>query len=247
MITLKKAVEEGDAWAAALIGSIYSIGGDGIERNIDNAIKWTNKAAEMGYLASDAFFAEVYRLGLGVPQDINKAYQLLHGVENLVLDDDDFVANVACMYYTYGIGTPQDLQKATQIAQRIKDDNYRQRALKTIADETEASKGIPAVTLISEVGKNQMRFDKKYKGKQIATVGFVGNIDEKNGGYVLALFGEEGLVNPFHYIECRFSASQEDRLLELDKGDRVLIKGTYKGKEAFHVGALVLHNCTVGN
>ena len=247
MITLKKAVEEGDAWAAALIGGIYSTGGDGIEPNIKNAIKWANKATEMGYPASDAFFAELYLLGLDVPKDINKAYQLIHGVENLVLDDDDFVPNVAYRFYAYGIGTPRDFQRATLIAQRIKDDNYRQEALKAIKDEEEASKGIPAGVLITEIGKNQMRFDKKYKGKQITTVGFAGNIEEKNSGYVLSLFGEQGLVNPFHYIECRFSVTEEDKLLELDKGDRVLIKGTYKGKETFQVGAMVLHSCTVGN
>ena len=189
MVTLKKAVEEGDAWAAALIGGIYSTGGDGIEPNIDNAIKWTNKAKEMGYPASDAFFAELYRFGVAVPQDLSKAYQLIHGVEHLVLEDDDFVPNVASLYYTYGIGTPQDLQKASQIAQRINDANYRQRALKAIADEIEVNKGIPAGTLITEVGKNQMRFDKRYKGKQITTVGFVGSIDEKSGGYAISLFG----------------------------------------------------------
>lgn len=245
MITLKKAVEEDDAWAAALIGSIYSTGGDGIEPNLDNAIKWYNKATEMGYPASDAFFAELYVSGIGVPQDVNKAYKLIHGIENINLDDDDLIFNVAYWFYMKGVGTPQNLQKATQIAQRIKDDNYRQKALREISDEAEANNGIPAVNLITEVSKNQMRFDKKYKGKQIATVGFVGKIDEKNGGYVLSLFGEQGLVNPFHYIECRFSISQEDKLLELNKGDRVLIRGTYKGKEAFQVGALVLHNCTV--
>ena len=246
MITLKKAVEEGDAWAAALIGGMYTIGGDGIKPDIDNAIKWANKATEMGYPASDASFAERYRLGLGVPQDLNKAYQLIHGIEHLVLEDDDIVPNVACLYYTYGIGTPQDLQKAAQIAQRIKDDNYRQKALKAIADEIEASKGIPAGTLITEVGKNQMRFDKKYKGKQIIVTGFVGNIDEKNGGYVLSLFGEQGLaVNPFHYIECRFPVTQESKLLELNQGDTPRIKGTYRGKENFQIGALVLSNCTV--
>lgn len=247
MVTLKKAVEDGDAWAAALIGSIYSGGGDGIESDMNNAVKWYNKAKEMGYPASDAFFARMYVVGDVIPQDINKAYQLIHGIENLDLEDDDIIPNLAYWFYMIGVGTPQDLQKATQIAQRIKDANYRQKALKAIADEVEANKGIPAGTLITEVGKNQMRFDKRYKGKQITTVGFVGSIDEKNGGYVISLFGEQGIVNPFHYIECRFPVTQEDKLLELDKGDRVLIKGTYRGKEAFQVGAIVLHNCIVGN
>lgn len=63
-------------------------------------------------------------------------------------------------------------------------------ALKAIADEVEVSKGIPVDILIVEVGKSKMRFDKKYKGKQITAVGLVGSIDEKNGGYIISLFGK---------------------------------------------------------
>lgn len=43
MITLKKAVADGDAWAAAMIGSIYADGGDGIEPDIKNAINGITK------------------------------------------------------------------------------------------------------------------------------------------------------------------------------------------------------------
>ena len=92
-----------------------------------------------------------------------------------------------------------------------------------------------------------MRFDKKYKGRQITTSGFIDEIEEKKGGYTLSLFGEQGFVNPFNHIECRFKASEEDKLLDLNKGDSVRIKGTYKGKEAFQIGALVLHNCIIAD
>ena len=242
MITLKKAVEEGDAWAAAIIGNIYANGGDGIERSIKNAVKWYNKATEMGYPASDVFFAQRYLYGDGVPKDVKKAYQLIHGIENLDLEDSDIIPCVAYTFYMNGIGTPKDMQKARIIASRIKDEKTRQAVLKEI---DEATNGIPAIDLLSEIGKNQMRFDKKYKGKQITTAGFVGKIEERKGGYTLSLFGETGIVNPFSYIECRFKASEESKLLELNKGDTVRIKGMYKGKENFQIGALVLHNCTV--
>ncbi len=92
-----------------------------------------------------------------------------------------------------------------------------------------------------------MRFDKKYKGRQITTSGFVGKIEEDEGRYTLSLFGENGLVNPFNHIECRFKASEEDKLFDLNKGDSVRIKGTYKGNESFQIGALVLHNCTIAD
>lgn len=242
MITLKKAVEEGDAWAAAIIGSIYANGGNGIERSTSNAVKWYNKATEMGYPASDAFFAQRYLFGDGVKKDIKKAYQLIHGIENLDVEDSDIIPAVAYKFYLEGIGTPKDIQKARLIANRIKDEKFRQSILKKI-DET--VNGIPAKELLSEIGKNEMRFDKKYKGKQITTSGFVGKIEEKKGGYTLSLFGENGLVNPFNHIECRFKASEEDKLVDLDKGDSIRVKGTYKGKEAFQIGALVLHNCTI--
>lgn len=244
MITLKKAVEEGDAWAAAMIGDIYANGGNGIERDINNAVKWYNKATEMGYPASDAFFAQRYLFGDGVKKDIKKAYQLIHGIENLDVEDSDVIPAVAYKFYLEGIGTLKDIQKARLIASRIKDEEARQSILKKI---DESVNGIPARELLSEVGNNQMRFDKKYKGKQITTSGFIDEIEEKKGGYTLSLFGEQGFVNPFNHIECRFKASEEDKLLDLNKGDSVRIKGTYKGKEAFQIGALVLHNCTIAD
>ena len=122
MITLKKAVEEGDAWAAALIGSIYANGGDGIERSTKNAVKWYNKATEMGYPASDAFFAMRYYYGDGVPKNNKKAYQLIHGIEHLELEDDDIIPNIASLFYMRGIGTPKDMEKARLIANRIRND-----------------------------------------------------------------------------------------------------------------------------
>ena len=246
MITLKKAVEDGDAWAAALIGSIYSFGGDGIAVNLDNAIKWYNKAKEMGYPASDVFTALLYLNGKGgFSADKEKAYSLIQGVEDLDIEDDDFITNIAYQFYANGWGTSRDLNKAKQIAARIKNDKSRDFALKHIADIEESLKALSAKDLISEVTKNQMRFDKKYKGKTITVEGFVGNIVEKDKGYSLTLFGETGLVNPFNHIDCRFSASEEDNLLDLDKGNRVKVEGTYKGKEAFQVGAIVLRNCKI--
>ena len=247
MITLKKAVEEGDGWAAAIIASIYSKGGDGIEQNSNNAVKWMKKAKELGYPSSDAFFALCYAHGTnGFPKDYNRAYQLIHNIENID-EESDAIPNIAYLFYLNGWGTPKDLNKAKQFALRIKGEKFRQDALKKIQEAEESSKAIPASYLISEVGKNHMRFDKNYKGKRITVEGFVGRIEEQKGKYVLALWGGERLTGPFDYIECRFNADAEDSLLEFDKGDVVKIEGSYKGKENFQVGAFILQNCTIIN
>ena len=102
-----------------------------------------------------------------------------------------------------------------------------------------------AKSLVSEVDKNQMRFDKNYKGKRILVEGFVGKIEAKGSDYTLSLFGEAVITNPFRYIECHFNADAEDSLLELNKGDSVKIEGLYNGKENFQIGSLVLLNCSV--
>ena len=246
MVTLKKAVEDGDAWAAALIGSIYEIGGDEITPNLDNAKKWYSKATEMGYPASDAFWATLYLLGEGgFTKNINKAYELIHNIENLELEDDDYVQNMAYQFYLNGWGTPKNLEKAKQIASKIKYEESRNFALKRISEAEEALKGLSAKFLISEIEKNRMRFDKNYKNKKIIVKGFVGDITEKKNIYSLSLFGETGIVNPFKFIECRFEVSEEDSLLELNKGENVIIEGTYKGKEDFQIGSMVFHNCQI--
>ena len=109
----------------------------------------------------------------------------------------------------------------------------------------ETSQELSAKFLISEIGKNQMRFDKHYKNKSIVFEGFVGDITEKNNQYILDCSGEIRRTRPFDYIECRFDLSEEDALIELNKGEIVKIEGFYKGKEQFQVGAIVLHDCKI--
>ena len=103
----------------------------------------------------------------------------------------------------------------------------------------------PAKTYIDEVQQNQMRFDKNYKGKALVIEGIVNTIEGKNGGYSLQVFGEKGDINPFSSIECIFGKSHEDALLDLNKGDKVSIKGTYNGKQQIQLGALVLFDCEI--
>ncbi|SMG50333.1 tRNA_anti-like [Dethiosulfovibrio salsuginis] len=103
--------------------------------------------------------------------------------------------------------------------------------------------------LISEIGKNKLRFEKKYKDKFIDVVGHVGSIEEEGKGsdksIVIDLVGSKGRDNPFSYISCHFSIDQLDALLELNKRDRIIVKGVYRGSQIFEVGALSLFDCNL--
>ena len=241
MVAWKKGVEAGDGESAAYIGYLYQIGSKEIPVNMDKAVEWFNKGKDMGYKGANIFISFLYLKGVSpFPKDLDKAYALVREVED---SDDSFILNNAYRFHLYGWGTPVDIEKAREIADKIPDPKLKEEALGIIDKVEEENRPIPANDLITEVGKNQMRFDKKYKEKTITVSGFVGQIDEKQGKYALQLFGETGLANPFRYIECIFDPSQEDALMELNKGDSIILKGTYKGKQNFQIGALTLFEC----
>ncbi|MBQ7241978.1 MAG: SEL1-like repeat protein [Firmicutes bacterium] len=244
MITWKKAVEEGSGRAAARIGALYDMGAKDIEQNDENAVKWYNKAKEMGDPGANIFIAFLYLNGKTVSQDYSKAYQIVHEVEDLILTSDDLIPRNVYRFYLNGWGTPADLKKASEIALRILDKNDREEALKAIKEKETSDETVTAKFLVDEIEKNQLRFDKKYKGKAITCEGIVGTIAElKDGGYRLQLCGDRILPGPFDYVDCRFDQIHEGMLLELDKGDTVKIRGTYAGKQDFQIGKLTLFEC----
>lgn len=244
MITWKKAVAEGSGRAASRIGYLYELGAKGIEQNYENAIKWYNTAKDMGYKGANLFIAYLYVNGVAVSQDLSKAYQLIHEVEDVNLVSDDVITMNAYQFYLNGWGTPVDLKRASEIASRISNKNSREKALKAIKEKEDSNETVTAKFLVSEIEKNQLRFDKKYKGKAITCEGIVGTIAElKDGGYRLQLCGDIILPGPFDYVDCRFDQIHEGMLLGLDKGDTVKIRGTYAGKQDFQIGKLTLFEC----
>ena len=246
MITFKKAVEKGSGRAASWIGMIYNKGGHGIDKNVDNAVKWFRKSQEMGYAGANIFLAFSYLNGAGVQKDLNKAYQLVHEVENITLPpDDDLISRNAYRFYIEGLGTPVDFKKAYEIASRIHSDSYREQVIAEIKKYEEASRAIPAKTLIADVRNNQMRFDRTYKGKIIKCEGRVEGVESIRNGYKLNLYYDTFIPNPFEYIECRFSRNFEADLFNLNKGDTVQVQGLYKGKQDFQICALVLFDCLI--
>jgi hypothetical protein len=108
--------------------------------------------------------------------------------------------------------------------------------------EYEGYSSYVATDLLGEVKANRMRFDKTYGGKTFSLGGIVGNIEEKEGSYLLQLFGDDD--NPLNYIQCYFPASQEEALFDLNSGDLIIIEGTYEGKENFDAGAFVMKKCS---
>ena len=101
---------------------------------------------------------------------------------------------------------------------------------------------IPAQSLISESEKNKLRFDRNYRDKSITVSGYVGDIEEKGEGYVLELYGENG-VKPSRYVECLFAENQVDALLDLNKGDVFCVRGVYRGKQDSQPNLIVLFDC----
>lgn len=244
MIMWKKAVAEGSGRAAAFIGYLYEKGATGIEQNYKNAVKWYNTAKDMGYKGANIYIAFLYLNSITVSEDFSKAYQLVHEVEDVNLVSDDVITANAYLFYLNGWGTPVDLKRASEIASRIIGKKNREEALKAIKEKEDSNETVTAKFLVSEIEKNQLRFDKKYKGKAITCEGIVGTIAElKDGGYRLQLCGERILPGPFDYVDCRFDQIHEGMLLELNKGDTVKIRGTYAGKQDFQIGKLTLFEC----
>jgi hypothetical protein len=245
MIAWKKAVEEGDGNAAAMIGHLYQEGSREIPKNPEKAVEWYQKGIDMGSDRAKTFMAFLYVAGYeGIfAEDKDKAYALIKGLDT---SEDSVVLNNIYKFYMNGWGTPVDFAKAREIASRISYPKSKQNCLDAIDEAEKANTPIPAKTLITEVQQNQLRFDKNYKGKRITVVGYVGVLDAQDNGYRLQLFGtNDPLANPFSVVDCRFNASQEDALLDLNKGQSVKIKGDYKGKQAFQLGAFMLFNCEV--
>jgi hypothetical protein len=240
---LEKAAEEDDGYAAFVLGEIYrGVGGN--QQDATKMVIWYQKAHDMGNPVGTASLADAYRRGEGgLQRDYAKGYSLLKSVENV---DNDTVAEIAAIFYSVGAGTPVDYPKARSFANKIQDEGMKQNRLEAINRMEAKASSVPAKNLVLEVEQNQMRFDKNYKGKSIITEGFVDDIEEEKGGYVLKVFGEQGnLRNPFKFIACHFAADHEDALLALNKGDTVKVKGTYKGKQQFQIGAIVLFECEI--
>ena len=69
---LKKAAEQGDAQAQYNLGNCYAFG-DGVEKNLSEAVKWWRKAAEQGVAPAQFNLGNCYAFGNGVEKNPTEA------------------------------------------------------------------------------------------------------------------------------------------------------------------------------
>lgn len=72
----QKAAVAGDSNAQNMVGNYYYYGITPIQQNYTSAKDWFEKAAEQDNLAAKNKLAGMYRLGMGVPVDTNKALDM---------------------------------------------------------------------------------------------------------------------------------------------------------------------------
>ena len=68
----RKAAEQGDAKAQLLLGACYAKG-DGVTKNLAEAVKWYRKAAEQGVAGAQFMLGFCYAKGDGVTKDLAEA------------------------------------------------------------------------------------------------------------------------------------------------------------------------------
>ena len=78
VIQLQKSAQKGNADAMWRLGQIYQAGNDllNIPENLQQAVFWYEKAAELGYMYAQSSLGILYILGLGVPKNYKKAAEL---------------------------------------------------------------------------------------------------------------------------------------------------------------------------
>lgn len=243
----KTGAEQGDGSCINAVGTLY-MGGKGTEKNEREAVKWFKRAVELGNEKAHANLALAYINGSGnLKADPDAAYALIKKVED---SEDPYVINFAGVMYMHGIGTPKNYEKALSFFKKIPDEMSEHVKDDIVFLEREIAlqkAGVyDAKVLTTEVKKNQLRFDKQYKNKELLVRGFVEKVEQARNegeGFVLQLVPLQNTM--FELIECKFTLDEEDSLLALDKGNEVIVRGTYKGKQDFQLGSFVLFNCKI--
>mgnify|MGYP002738644727 CR=1 FL=1 len=74
---LTELAEQGDAAAQFNLGVMY-LNGEGVPRDVSQALTWYHKAAEQGNAVAQFFLGDMYRYGEGVPKDYVQAAKWLY-------------------------------------------------------------------------------------------------------------------------------------------------------------------------
>lgn len=108
--SLRKAAEEGDAYAQFNLGSCY-YNGLGVTEDNEMGVKWIRKAAEQGNADAQLALGWSYFMGVGVTQDYNKGVEWMRKAAEQGRADAQVI--LGSCYYD-GIGVTQDYNKAVE-------------------------------------------------------------------------------------------------------------------------------------
>jgi hypothetical protein len=100
--------EAGHAKAQYQVGYMYFVG-EGVQKNIQEAIKWYKKSAEQGFVLPQLILGAVYLQGNGIAKDPQEAFKWYRKAAEL--GNPDAQHNVAYMYQE-GIGVDQSDEEA---------------------------------------------------------------------------------------------------------------------------------------
>jgi len=106
-IKCKQSAEQGIAMSQYYLGQMYR-NGDGVSKNLQEAINWYRKAAEQGNALAQYNLGWIYDSGEGVPQNLNEA---IKWYDKAAKQGDKYAPfNLGVMYYT-GSGVQKDFVK----------------------------------------------------------------------------------------------------------------------------------------
>ena len=87
----KEQADAGDVNALCELGYIYYYGYDGIQANLSAAVDCWSQASEQGDATAKNALGWCYRLGVGVPKNLDRAYQLIREAADLGNSDAQYM------------------------------------------------------------------------------------------------------------------------------------------------------------
>ena len=149
--------EAGDAEAQYQVGQCY-YHGEGVEKNLKEAVKWCQKAAKQEYAEAQFLLGSYYCQGIGIVQNCEKAFEWWEKAAKQGIAGAQF--NVGLCYDT-GEGVEKNEEKALYWLEKAKEQKF-ERATDYLIQRTARKK-------FEELIENQQQeFETKIK-QQIAT------------------------------------------------------------------------------
>ena len=102
---------------------------------------------------------------------------------------------------------------------------------------------VPAETILKTYSENEVRGDKHYKDKKFIVTGMIKGIDSGFGDEPYITFTTKNKYS-FNTVQARFKKSEQDKLVDLNKGQKIEIYCTGAGEIT---GSPMLKNCEFVN